>query len=106
MAAITARTVILASTPQGIPQPKNFKIEERPALVDQLSDGHILVQTLLLSVDPYLRLKMGRMEGGRRLLPVKDMFKENEPLSGYGVGRVIESKSMRFKTGKSVSVTT
>eukprot|EP01103_Thecamoeba_quadrilineata_P000618 TRINITY_DN10539_c0_g1_i1.p1 TRINITY_DN10539_c0_g1~~TRINITY_DN10539_c0_g1_i1.p1 ORF type:complete len:352 (+),score=58.36 TRINITY_DN10539_c0_g1_i1:35-1090(+) len=73
------------------PSTSNFTIEEIE--YPSINDGEILVQTLYLSVDPYHR---GRMN------PVKtyiDPFELNKPLTGTGVGRVVESKNPKYSVG-------
>ena len=53
------RRIVLASRPHGAPIPDNFRLEEQalPALVD----GQVLLRTVYLSLDPYMR---GRMSDG------------------------------------------
>ena len=59
-AAPTAnRRWVLASRPKGKPGLDNFKFEE--AALPQAGDGEVLLQTLYLSLDPYMR---GRMNAG------------------------------------------
>ncbi len=47
---------VLASRPTGAPTPENFRLE-REALPD-LQDGQVLLKTLYLSLDPYMRGRM------------------------------------------------
>jgi NADPH-dependent curcumin reductase CurA len=53
MAAKTNRRIVLASRPDGVPTPENFKREDR--LIDPLADGQFLVRILFVSVDPAQR---------------------------------------------------
>jgi NADPH-dependent curcumin reductase CurA len=70
-----ARRVVLASRPVGEPKPENFKLEEFPIPIP--GAGDVLLRTLWLSLDPYMRGRMsdapsyaapvpvgGVMEGG------------------------------------------
>jgi len=50
---------VLASRPHGAPKPENFRIET--ALRPQPADGQVLLHTIWLSLDPYMR---GRMSDG------------------------------------------
>ncbi|TIV69877.1 MAG: NADP-dependent oxidoreductase, partial [Mesorhizobium sp.] len=44
---------ILRSHPSAMPTTENWALEDRP--VPKASDGELLVKTLWLSVDPYMR---------------------------------------------------
>jgi NADPH-dependent curcumin reductase CurA len=58
--ADTARRVVLVSRPVGEPTPENFRIEDFP--VPTPGAGQVLLRTLWLSLDPYMR---GRMSEGQ-----------------------------------------
>ena len=62
-----------------------FKIEVTE--IPQPKDGEVLLRTLYLSVDPYLR---SRMNDRKSYVPP---FKLNEVIVSGGVGEVIESRS-------------
>ena len=53
------RRIVLAARPKGAPGPENFRLEEAP--VPQPGNGQVLLRTLYLSLDPYMR---GRMDEG------------------------------------------
>ena len=74
-----------------MPAIDNFKIVD--AEVPQPNDGEILVRTLYISVDPYLR---GRMRKGRSYVPP---FEIGEVISSGVVSEVIESRSPNFQPG-------
>lgn len=57
------------------------------------SDGEVLVKTLYLSVDPYMR---GRMSDAKSYVAP---FQLNEALAGGAVGEIVESRSDLFKRG-------
>ena len=59
MTSETNVQVVLASRPQGEPTPENFKIVE--AAVPEAGPGQMLLRTIYLSLDPYMR---GRMSAG------------------------------------------
>ena len=50
------RRIILASRPVGAPRSDNFRLDEAP--VPQPADGQLLLRTLYLSLDPYMRGRM------------------------------------------------
>lgn len=85
------RQIILASRPQGMPALSDFEIKESP--IPQPKEGEVLIQSLFLSVDPYMR---SRMNDAPSYVPP---FQLNHSLTGDVVGRVIESNDARFKTG-------
>jgi NADPH-dependent curcumin reductase CurA len=51
-----ARRVVLASRPVGEPKPENFRLEEFP--VPKAGPGEVLLRTVWLSLDPYMRGRM------------------------------------------------
>ena len=53
------RRIVLAERPAAYPEPKHFRLEEVP--IPQPSEGEALVETVWLSLDPYMR---GRMREG------------------------------------------
>uniref|UniRef100_A0A3B3Z850 Prostaglandin reductase 2 n=1 Tax=Periophthalmus magnuspinnatus TaxID=409849 RepID=A0A3B3Z850_9GOBI len=77
--------VVLASRPgkNGLPVPENFRLEER-SLSAELKEGEVLVRSLFLSVDPYMRCRMNEDSGADYLLP----WPLHEPADGGGVGVV------------------
>jgi len=58
-----------------------------------LHEGDVLLQTLFLSVDPYMRM---RMNPDKSYMPP---FTVGNPGEGSGVGRVIESSNNDYKVG-------
>jgi hypothetical protein len=54
-----AKRIVLASRPVGEPKPSDFRTEEVP--VPTPGDGEVLLRTIWLSLDPYMR---GRMNDG------------------------------------------
>ncbi|MBM7646054.1 NADPH-dependent curcumin reductase CurA [Scopulibacillus daqui] len=91
MAAYKAKQILLAKRPKGMPTLENFKFQEidvpEPAL------NEVLIKTLYVSVDPYMR---GRMSDRESYVPP---FELHKVISGGVVGEVIESKSPDFNKG-------
>ena len=80
-----ARQIHLVRRPQGVPVPQDFAIVERP--YTDAGDGEVLVEALMMSVDPYMR---PRLDADQAL---------DAPLLGGGIGRVVQSRNERFKEG-------
>ena len=55
----TNRQILLKSRPTGAPSAANFELVSTPA--PEPKDGEVLLKTLFLSLDPYMR---GRMNDG------------------------------------------
>lgn len=89
------KEIRLASRPTGVPTLDHFQITATE--VPTLSDGEVLVRTLYISVDPYLR---GRMREGRSYVPP---FQVGEVIASGVVGEVVESRSPAFKPGDIVT---
>lgn len=94
MTNLLNRKILLASRPVGMPDESNFQfIEEN---VPELQDGEVLIRSLYLSVDPYMR---GRMSDAKSYAKP---YEVGQPFKGGGVGKVIESKNSRFEAGQYV----
>lgn len=80
--------VVLNSRPgkNGTPVPENFQLEET-TLSPELTDGEVLVRTLYLSVDPYMRCRMNEDTGAEYLTP----WQLSGCVDGGGVGLVESS---------------
>lgn len=89
------KQILLASRPAGMPTLENFKLIEAP--MPQPQDGEVLLRTLYLSVDPYMR---GRMSDRKSYVPP---FGLNEMIAGGGVAEVIESHAEGFQPGDIVT---
>src|SRR6202165_6175291 len=87
----TNRKIVLASRPEGAPQPSNFRLEQSPA--PEPRDGQVLLRTLWLSLDPYMR---GRMSAARSYAKPVEV---GEPMVGGTVNEVVASKHPAFKPG-------
>lgn len=89
------KEIRFSSRPTGLPTPENFQIVDSE--VPQLNDGEVLLRTLYISVDPYLR---GRMREGRSYVPP---FEIGEVIRSGVVGQVVESNAPGFATGDIVT---
>ncbi|TCS96604.1 NADP-dependent oxidoreductase [Hazenella coriacea] len=85
------RQILLTSRPKGMPDESNFQLIETP--IPSLQNHEVLIQTLYLSVDPYMR---GRMNDSKSYIPP---FQLNEVLTGGVVGKVVESEHPDFIEG-------
>lgn len=89
------KTILLRNRPTGKPSPDDFEFKEEKQPV--AGEGELLVKSIYISVDPYLR---GRMrDEGSYIEP----FKLMEPLESGGIAEVVESKNSNFKKGDLVS---
>jgi len=82
---------VLASRPVGAPTPENFRLE-REAL-PYLEDGQLLLKTLYLSLDPYMRGRMS--DAPSYAAPVQI----GEVMTGGAVSRVEQSRHPKFQVG-------
>ncbi|WP_027503270.1 NADP-dependent oxidoreductase [Rhodococcus sp. UNC363MFTsu5.1] len=83
--------IVLASRPVGEPRPSDFRIETVP--VPTPGDGQLLLKTLYLSLDPYMR---GRMSAAKSYA---DPVELGDVMVGGTVCEVIESRDPAFHAG-------
>ncbi len=86
-----AKRIIMTRFPQGMPDHEDLKLEDCP--VPAPGDGELLLRTIYLSLDPYMR---GRMT------PAKSYAAGVEPgdvIVGGTVAEVIESRNDKFNAG-------
>lgn len=88
----TNRRIVLAARPQGVPQPADFRLEETGLPVP--GPGQVLLRTLYLSLDPYMRELMNEI--GPAYAPSVDL---GQPMAGGTVSRVLASDDARFQAG-------
>jgi NADPH-dependent curcumin reductase CurA len=88
------RQIHLVSRPKGLPSLEDFKLHE--SKIPELKEGEVLVQSLYLSVDPYMRGRIGGRPSSHPPFPL------NAPANGDGAGRVIDSKHSQFQPGDCV----
>src|SRR5271156_3760122 len=85
------RQFTLAARPVGMPKESDFRLVEAP--IPALANGQILLRTLFLSVDPYMR---GRMTGVRTYADPVDI---GQLMVGGTVGKVVQSTNPQFRAG-------
>ncbi|MBS0530518.1 MAG: NADP-dependent oxidoreductase [Proteobacteria bacterium] len=94
----SAKRIVLAARPAGEPKPTDFRLEDYP--VPTPGDGQILLRTIWLTLDPYMRGRMsegpsysapvplgGVMEGGT----VCEVMASNNP--GFAEGDIVLAHS-------------
>ena len=89
------RQVLLASRPDGSVRESNFRIAESG--MPRPGSGEVLVRTLYLSLDPYMRM---RMDAGKSYAPPVE---PGEVMVGGGVAEVVESRAESYRPGDIVS---
>ncbi|KKO49730.1 NADP-dependent oxidoreductase [Arsukibacterium sp. MJ3] len=88
----TSRQLVLASRPDGAPSKANFELKEVD--LSDLKDGEILLRTIYLSLDPYMR---GRMDDAKSYA---DPVKIGDVMVGATVCQVEISKNDKFAQGE------
>lgn len=96
MSRYTNRKIVLNQRPQGEIRDGDLLLKEEP--VRELRDGEVLIQTLWLSLDPYMRPRMNDSKG------YMDPIEIGAPIVGESVGRVVESNSANYQAGDLVTV--
>jgi NADPH-dependent curcumin reductase CurA len=85
---------VLSNRPNGVPEHSDFKMIESE--IPDINSGEVLLETMFLSVDPYMR---GRMrEGGDT-----ETWKLGEVMKARVVGEIIESGHEEFSPGDIVT---
>ncbi|ETR74831.1 2-alkenal reductase [Afipia sp. P52-10] len=87
----TAQRIVLASRPVGEPKPENFRLEESPVPVP--GQGQVLLRTIWLSLDPYMRGRMS--DAPSYAAPVQI----DQVMEGGTVSEVVASNNPDFKVG-------
>ena len=82
---VSGREIHLVARPKGLPVESDFAIVE--ATTPDADEGQVQVQNLILSVDPYMRPRLGADQ------PL------NATMQGGGLGRVLQSRNPKFKEG-------
>ncbi len=87
--------IAMARHPEGDPVAEDFSVEKQA--MPEPSQGEILVEVTLLSLDPYMRGRMAPVKSYAPSLSVGDT------MTGQGVGRVLVSKADGFAEGDLVT---
>ena len=82
------RQILLASRPKGEPTPDHFKLIESE--IPTPGQGQMLLRTIYLSLDPYMR---GRMSAGKSYAKPVEV---GEVMEGRAVGEVIGVEVIRL----------
>jgi len=88
------KRVILASRPVGEPEPSNFRLDEYP--VPAPGEGQVLLRTIWLSLDPYMRGRMSDAASYAAPVPVGGV------MEGGTVSEVTASNNPAFEKGEIV----
>ena len=89
------RQITLASRPAGYPKASDFNLVEVP--IPTPEDGQVLVKTIYLSVDPYMRGRMNAVKSYAANVEI------DEVMVGGVIAQVIESKHPNFEIGDIVN---
>ena len=89
------RQIVLKAYPEGMPKESDFSLVEGEAPAPK--EGEVLVRTVYLSLDPYMR---GRMTQRRSYSPP---WKLGAVCEGGTVGQVVASKDKAFAEGDFVT---
>jgi NADPH:quinone reductase len=88
------RQITLTAHPVGVPKPSDFRVVESP--IPRPGAGEVLVKSLYLSVDPYMRSRMSGINTYAKAMKIGDV------MVGGVVGRVVESHDPRYDTDEIV----
>jgi NADPH-dependent curcumin reductase CurA len=91
MSSKVNRQILLKSRPEGSPSLDNFELVERPSPTP--GEGEVLMRTLYLSLDPYMR---GRMSAAKSYAKPAAV---GEPMVGGTVGEIVASRNPKFSVG-------
>ena len=91
MSILSNRSIILASRPNGEPRVENFRLVDTS--VPEPGGNQVLLQTIWLSLDPYMR---GHMDEGVSYSPRVNL---GEPMKADTVSRVVRSNHADFSVG-------
>lgn len=89
---IANRRIVLAARPDGLPTLQDFRLDE--TALPTPADGQVLLRTLYLSLDPYMRQLMNEI--GPTYAP---SVRIGEPMTGGTVNRVVASNHPRYRAG-------
>ncbi|KAG6887241.1 hypothetical protein C0992_013193 [Termitomyces sp. T32_za158] len=102
MAPTRNARMIFNSMPVGYPVPGKTTVYDTAEMIDiekvPLNGGFVL-KTLVLSVDPYLRLRMRGPDAKSSGNGMRQPFKLGESLASHGVGVVVRSENAKVKVG-------
>ncbi|KAI6704056.1 hypothetical protein NL676_013192 [Syzygium grande] len=84
----------------GVPTSRHLKLRTSGMGVSgvDVPDGHVLLRLHWLSVDPYLRARLGSQRDGLYFPP----FELHKPVTTFGIGEVLATKDSSFGVGEMV----
>lgn len=85
------RQIVYAQRPHGTPTPDCFRLATVPLLPP--ADGQVLVRNDVLSVDPYIRMRMEEKDSYAPVMAIGDVF------VGRTIGQVVQSRADGFAPG-------
>lgn len=88
------KRIVLARRPNGMPEVTDFRMEE--ATLGTPAQGQVLLRTIYLSLDPFVR---GRLGQGMTFASPVPPLPLDEVVPGGTVSEVIESNDERFQAG-------
>jgi NADPH-dependent curcumin reductase len=91
MADSVNRQILLKSRPEGAPRLDNFELVDAP--IPEPGEGEVLMRTLYLSLDPYMR---GRMSAAKSYAAPAAV---GRPMVGGTVGRIVASRHPGYAAG-------
>ena len=89
--SISNKQILLAARPVGFPKDSDFKLVESPVPVP--GEGQMLVRSIYISVDPYMRGRMNDVKSYAAPAPIGGL------MGGGAVARVIQSNISAFNEG-------
>ncbi|XP_028785643.1 2-alkenal reductase (NADP(+)-dependent)-like [Neltuma alba] len=95
---VESREWYLASyASEGVPTSDHLKLRTvRLSLAaDAIPDGHLALELLFVSIDPYLRSRMTGLLDGLH----SDPYQLNQVITAFGIGKVVRSKNSEFEEG-------
>jgi NADPH-dependent curcumin reductase CurA len=92
MRDLVNRRIVLVQRPRGLPTGQEFELRREPAAAP--AEGQVLLQTLSLSLDPYMRNLMD--EVGPGYAPRVEL---GATMVGGTVSRVVATRNARFREG-------
>ena len=88
MSVLVNRQILLNSRPQGEPKPEDFRLVETK--VPPSGEGQVLCRTIYLSLDPYMRGRMGSAKNYAKPVEIGGV------MEGRTLGEVIHSNHQDF----------
>ena len=90
------RQIILSEYPKGMPQPEHLPLKE--GAMPSPKEGQVLIKTIYLSLDPYMR---GRMSPAKSYAASVEL---GDVMQGGTVGQIVESRLEGYEAGDYLSL--